>query len=89
MSRFNFPDLGRRRFVMALTLSPLLLPLAAHASLNSKTEFPDLNRIVALEWLPIELLMTLGITPLAVAEIANYRLWVQEPQLAPSVLDRH
>lgn len=87
MSRFNFPDLGRRRFVMALTLSPFLLPLATHASLNPKTEFPDLNRIVALEWLPIELLMTLGITPLAVAEIANYRLWVQEPQLAPSVLD--
>lgn len=83
----NSPDFGRRRLITALALSPLLLPLSVQASALTSTTYPDLNRIVALEWLPIELLLTLGITPLAVAEIANYRLWVQEPELAPTVID--
>lgn len=73
----NSPDFGRRRLITALALSPFLLPLSVQASGLTSTTSPDLKRIVALEWLPIELLLTLGITPLAVAEIANYRLWVQ------------
>lgn len=83
----NSPDFGRRRLITALALSSFLLPLSVQASALTSTTYPDLNRIVALEWLPIELLLTLGITPLAVAEIANYRLWVQEPELAPTVID--
>ncbi|MCW2477399.1 Fe(3+)-hydroxamate ABC transporter substrate-binding protein FhuD [Candidatus Symbiopectobacterium sp. NZEC151] len=72
----------RRRVLTALLLSPLCF------SAWAKTETPpDLRRIVALEWLPAELLLALGITPLGVAEIPNYRLWVAEPQLPESVID--
>lgn len=42
---------------------------------------------MALEWLPAERLLVLGVMPLGVAEIPNYRLWVAEPQLPESVID--
>ncbi|MGU0044580.1 Fe(3+)-hydroxamate ABC transporter substrate-binding protein FhuD [Escherichia coli] len=45
------------------------------------------NRIVALEWLPVELLLALGIVPYGVADTINYRLWVSEPPLPDSVID--
>lgn len=47
----------------------------------------DPNRIVALEWLPVELLLALGIVPYGVADTINYRLWVSEPPLPDSVID--
>jgi iron complex transport system substrate-binding protein len=47
----------------------------------------DPQRIVALEWLPVELLLALGVTPYGVADIPNYRLWVNEPALPDSVID--
>ncbi len=40
-----------------------------------------------LEWLPAELLLALGVTPYGVADIPNYRLWVNEPALHDSVID--
>lgn len=76
-------DAVRRRLLTAMALSPLLLSLPGHAAETP----PDLTRIVALEWLPIELLLALGITPLAVADIHNYNLWVEEPKLPASVID--
>lgn len=77
--RINY---DRRRLLTALLLSPLCF------SAWAKTETPpDLRRIVALEWLPAELLLALGVTPLGVAEIPNYLLWVAEPQLPESVID--
>ncbi|MBG6248660.1 MULTISPECIES: Fe(3+)-hydroxamate ABC transporter substrate-binding protein FhuD [Symbiopectobacterium] len=77
--RINY---DRRRLLTALLLSPLC------CSAWAKTEMPpDLRRIVALEWLPAELLLALGVMPLGVAEIPNYRLWVAEPQLPESVID--
>ncbi|AWK13686.1 Fe(3+)-hydroxamate ABC transporter substrate-binding protein FhuD [Candidatus Fukatsuia symbiotica] len=85
----NYPDLMRRRLLTVLALFPLSLPqfsLAAGAACSSDTHF-DVNRIVALEWLPIELLLTLGIIPFGVTEIANYHRWVQQPKLPVSVLD--
>ncbi|WP_413739286.1 Fe(3+)-hydroxamate ABC transporter substrate-binding protein FhuD [Sodalis sp. RH21] len=48
---------------------------------------PDLARIIALEWRPAELLIALGVMPIAVADVPNYRSWVVEPALASSVLD--
>lgn len=72
----------RRRLLTALALSPVLLNLPpAFAAL------PDTQRIIALEWLPIELLMALGITPMAVADLPNYQIWVNEPTLPDSVID--
>lgn len=47
----------------------------------------DPQRIVALEWLPAELLLALGVTPYGVADIPNYNLWVNEPALPSSVID--
>ncbi|WP_213134459.1 Fe(3+)-hydroxamate ABC transporter substrate-binding protein FhuD [Citrobacter sp. FP75] len=72
----------RRRLLAAMALSPLLWRMnTAHAAAV------DLQRIVALEWLPVELLLALGITPYGIADIPNYKLWVSEPPLPDSVID--
>ncbi|MCV9880258.1 Fe(3+)-hydroxamate ABC transporter substrate-binding protein FhuD [Brenneria izbisi] len=76
------PDHRRRRLLTALLLSPLM-----YSSTSYGATYPDLERIVALEWLPAELLMALGITPLAIADKPNYRLWVSEPALPERVID--
>ena len=72
----------RRRLLTAMALSPLLWRMnTAHAAAV------DPQRIVALEWLPVELLLALGITPYGIADIPNYKLWVSEPPLPDSVID--
>ncbi len=77
------PDLIRRRLLTALALSPLILGLGSRqASAQSAYQ-----RIIALEWLPVELLYALGVTPLAVAEQVDYRIWVQQPALSADILD--
>lgn len=72
----------RRRLLTAMALSPLLwrMNTASAAAI-------DPQRIVALEWLPVELLLALGITPYGIADIPNYKLWVSEPPLPDSVID--
>ncbi|WP_114192768.1 Fe(3+)-hydroxamate ABC transporter substrate-binding protein FhuD [Edaphovirga cremea] len=76
------PDLCRRRLLQVTAMTPLLASLPVWAASH-----PDLQRIIALEWYPAELLMTLGITPLGVADTYNYRLWVGEPRLDEQVID--
>ncbi|CNH99121.1 iron-hydroxamate transporter substrate-binding subunit [Yersinia bercovieri] len=78
------PDLTRRRLLTALALSPLLCSLPGWAVNPPKA---DSRRVVALEWLPTELLLALGVTPYGVADTHNYRLWVEEPELPASVID--
>ncbi|HDL6852967.1 TPA: Fe(3+)-hydroxamate ABC transporter substrate-binding protein FhuD [Yersinia enterocolitica] len=78
------PDLTRRRLLTALALSPLLYSLSGWAVNPPKI---DSQRVVALEWLPVELLLALGVTPYGVADTHNYRLWVEEPELPTSVID--
>ncbi|KOC88460.1 Fe(3+)-hydroxamate ABC transporter substrate-binding protein FhuD [Winslowiella iniecta] len=75
------PDRLRRRLLTAMALSPVLLNLPARAGL------PDIQRVVALEWLPVELMMALGVAPMGVAEIHNYQLWVGKPDLPANTLD--
>lgn len=75
------PDITRRRLLTALAFSPLLAHLPAIAQL------PTEERIIALEWLPLELLMALGVTPMGAAELFNYRQWVGKPELPASVVD--
>lgn len=78
----GLPLISRRRLLTAMALSPLLWQMnTAHAAAI------DPNRIVALEWLPVELLLALGIVPYGVADTINYRLWVSEPPLPDSVID--
>nr|WP_145508245.1 Fe(3+)-hydroxamate ABC transporter substrate-binding protein FhuD [Yersinia alsatica] len=78
------PDHTRRRLLAALALSPLLCSLPGWALTPPKV---DSRRVVALEWMPAELLLALGVTPYGVADIHTYRLWVEEPELPASVID--
>ncbi|MBJ3813393.1 Fe(3+)-hydroxamate ABC transporter substrate-binding protein FhuD [Shimwellia pseudoproteus] len=82
MSMLPCAALSRRRLLTLIGCSTLLWrsgPLLA-APL-------DPQRVVALEWLPVELLVALGVTPLGVADIAGYRNWVGKPALPASVID--
>ena len=74
-------DISRRRLLTALALSPLMNLTPLRAAL------PDSQRILALEWLPVELLMALGVAPLGVADLHNYAIWVGDPVLPASTLD--
>ena len=75
-------SMSRRRLLMAMALLPLLLKMN-----TARAAAIDPHRIVALEWLPVELMMALGVTPYGVADIPNYNLWVNEPKLPDSVID--
>ncbi|WP_376766049.1 Fe(3+)-hydroxamate ABC transporter substrate-binding protein FhuD [Acerihabitans arboris] len=80
-----------------MLLSPLAHGLTSYGSMawgaTARSATPGAGpslpypRIIALEWLPVELLFALGVTPLAVAGTRDYRLWVQEPPLPASVVD--
>ncbi len=72
-------DLPRRRLLTALALLPLF-PLA-----SARAAVPQ--RIIALEWLPLEMLFALGVTPLGAADTHDYSIWVAEPAIPPAVLD--
>ncbi|GAA3582439.1 Fe(3+)-hydroxamate ABC transporter substrate-binding protein FhuD [Gibbsiella greigii] len=72
----------RRRLLAALALSPLFYALPGRSDTA-----PDLARIVALEWLPVELLFALGVMPMAVADIPNYNRWVASPRLPAAVVN--
>lgn len=74
--------LTRRRLLAALAAAPLMVNLPV-----AQAHRPDPKRIIALEWLPLELLMALGITPMAAADLVNYQIWVNEPTLPPGVID--
>lgn len=74
-------EISRRRLLAALALAPWLSALPLRAAP------PEQQRIIALEWLPTELLLALGVAPLAVADTRNYNIWVGEPPLPPQTLD--
>ena len=82
MSDALLTSISRRRLVTAMALSPLLWQMG-----TARAATVDPHRVVALEWLPVELLMALGVQPYGVADIVNYRLWVNEPRLPESVID--
>ncbi|MDK9585111.1 Fe(3+)-hydroxamate ABC transporter substrate-binding protein FhuD [Lelliottia wanjuensis] len=74
--------ISRRRLLTALALSPLLLKMN-----TARAAAIDPHRIVALEWLPVELMLALGIAPYGVADIPNYNMWVNEPKIPASAID--
>ena len=74
--------ISRRRLLTAMALSPLLWQMQKAQAAPISAE-----RIVALEWLPVELMLALGVTPYGVADIPTYRMWVNEPALPDSVID--
>ena len=71
--------LRRRAFLGGLAAGALPLGSALGAG-----QAPD---AVCLEWTSAEMLMSLGVMPRAVADLAGYRIWAVAPELAPSVLD--
>lgn len=80
MGRRPVIDVNRRRLLTALLLAPWLAGAPARAASPAR-------RIVALEWLPLEMLFALGVTPLAAASPRDYALWVREPPLPAGVID--
>lgn len=74
--------LSRRRLLTLMALSPILWKMG-----GAQAATIDPKRIVALEWLPVELLLALGIMPYGVADVPNYNLWVNEPALPDTVID--
>jgi len=63
------------RYVFLLTL------------LLSSYLFAAPSRVIALSWEATEYLLSLGVTPLAVADRLDYQQWVIAPALPPTVLD--
>ena len=45
------------------------------------------RRIVCLEWAAAEIVLALGVVPVAIGDVRGYRDWVVEPALPASVLD--
>ncbi|WP_373976176.1 iron-siderophore ABC transporter substrate-binding protein [Chitinibacter sp. SCUT-21] len=45
------------------------------------------QRVIALSWEATEYLLTLGVTPIAIADRNDYQQWVVQPALPASVLD--
>lgn len=81
MRDFTF-SFSRRQLLTAMALSPLLWQMQ-----KARAAEPVTERVVALEWLPVEQLLALGVMPYAVADIPNYNLWVNDPPLPASVID--
>lgn len=75
-------QISRRRLLTLMALSPVLWKMR-----GAQAATIDPQRVVALEWLPVELLLALGVTPYGVADVPNYNLWVNEPALPDSVID--
>lgn len=75
-------SMTRRRLLTAMALSPLMWHMN-----TARASGVDPHRIVALEWLPVELLLALGVMPYGVADVQNYNLWVNDPSLPESVID--
>ncbi len=69
---------------MRYLLSALLAMLLIHPA--SATTITPPQRVVALSWEATEYLLTLGITPLAVADKSDYQTWVVQPTLPKQVL---
>jgi iron complex transport system substrate-binding protein len=76
-------DAYRRSLLKGMLLSPWWF----YATKTQAALPIDLTRIIALEWRPVELLAALELTPLAIADVPNYRSWVADPPLAPAVMD--
>ena len=78
-----------RLLKMAPCLLSLLLPLAGEAgqlvTATDATIAPP--RIATVDWTIAETLLALGVTPMAVGDVAPYRAWVGEPQLPAGVID--
>ena len=65
----------------------LLLALLPHLALADAPGEPRYSRIAAIDWGLAETLLGIGVTPIAVGGLENYRRWVGEPVMPDSVQD--
>lgn len=65
-----------------------LMSLSVEAA-TSGTSQPvgDYPRVATVDWTLVETLMSLGVVPVAAAQIKDYQAWVAEPALPESVVD--
>lgn len=67
-----------------LTLVPLNVDASVSSPSQPQNEFP---RVAAIDWTLVETLMSLGVVPVAAAQIKDYQAWVVEPSLPEQVVD--
>lgn len=72
--------ISRRRLLTAMALTA-----AVKDGPGPRCRYIDPHRIVALEWLPVELMMALG-DALRCGRYSQPHLWVNEPKLPDSVI---
>lgn len=79
-----------------LALASLLLPffLLALLPLNAGAAAPNslppqnlVPRVATVDWTLVETLLSIGVTPVAAAQIKDYQRWVMEPSLPEQVVD--
>ncbi|ELY3387597.1 Fe(3+)-hydroxamate ABC transporter substrate-binding protein FhuD [Cronobacter sakazakii] len=78
---------GLRRRQLLKYLAGVSLLVGLPVASKTLPALIDLHRIVATEWLAVEMLLTLGVVPYAVAETQNYRSLVKTPTLPEGVTE--
>src|SRR5690554_7674114 len=75
-----------RPFVILFFLALMSLSVEAATSGTSQ-QVGDYPRVATVDWTLVETLMSLGVVPVAAAQIKDYQAWVAEPALPESVVD--
>ncbi|MBU2875666.1 iron-siderophore ABC transporter substrate-binding protein [Marinobacter salexigens] len=75
-----------RPFVIFFFLALMSLSVEAATSGTSQP-MGDYPRVATVDWTLVETLMSLGVVPVASAQIKDYQAWVAEPALPESVVD--
>lgn len=79
--------LGRGLLLLQLLLL-MLMPLNAGAAVSSPAQSGNAPpRVAAIDWTLVETLLSLGVVPVAAAQIKDYQAWVGEPSLPEQVVD--
>ena len=85
---FGHPQARVRGFLLLpfffLTFVSLNVDASVSIPSHSQNETP---RVAAIDWTLVETLMSLGIVPVAAAQIRDYQAWVVEPSLPEQVVD--
>ena len=72
-------------------LAPLILlaepAMPAAADLPQAEVVKSVPRIATIDWTVAEILLALGVAPLAMGDVESYRAWVGEPTLPAEVVD--
>jgi len=78
-------DAGAWRLTRRQCIGGLTAAWLGAATLPGRAARPD--RVACLEWTSSEMVVSLGVAPLAVADVQGYRDWVAGPALPPETID--